>query len=117
MNYINDVSAFYEWLERHTLAPSSINLWFALMHMNQEVGGADTFSVADSVLSIKTNLTGRTLQKARKELMEKGRIEFLSRKGKAPIYKMIPFQEPNQPVEPSQRQKQAANDCSDSPKK
>lgn len=102
MNYTEQVTSFYDWLELNPITPTSINLWYALMHINQKTGWADTFSVAESVLAIKTSLTGRTLRKARKELMEKGRIDFISRKGKAPIYKMIPFQEWNRPSKPTQ---------------
>ena len=97
MNYEKEMSSFYGWLELHTLTPSSINLWYALMHINHKSGWAETFSVAESVLSIKTSLTDRTLRKARKELKEKGRIDYISRKGKAPIYRMIPFQEGEPP--------------------
>src|SRR6478609_7203609 len=111
MNYEKEMSSFYSWLELHTLTPSSINLWYALMHMNHKTGWAETFSVAESVLSIKTSLTDRTLRKARKELKEKGRIDFISRKGKAPIYRMIPFQEGNQPSQPLQQKKWEENDC------
>ena len=75
MNYEKEMSSFYGWLELHTLTPSSINLWYALMHINHKTGWAETFSVAESVLSIKTSLTDRTLRKARKELKEKGRID------------------------------------------
>ena len=36
------------------------------------LAAAETFSVAESVLSIKTSLTDRTLRKVRKELMQWG---------------------------------------------
>ena len=111
MNYEKEMSSFYGWLELHTLTPSSINLWYALMHINHKTGWAETFSVAESVLSIKTSLTDRTLRKARKELNEKGRIDYISRKGKAPIYRIIPFQEGNQPSQPLQPKKWGENDC------
>ena len=111
MNYEKEMSSFYGWLELHTLTPSSINLWYALMHINHKSGWAETFSVAESVLSIKTSLTDRTLRKARKELKEKGRIDYISRKGKAPIYRMIPFQEGEPPSEPLQPKKMEENDC------
>src|SRR4051812_7702246 len=117
MNYEKEMSSFYGWLELQTLTPSSINLWYALMHMNYKTGWAETFSVAESVLSIKTSLTDRTLRKARKELKEKGRIDYISRKGKAPIYRIIPFQEGNQPSEPLQSKKWEQNDCSSSEKR
>lgn len=91
MNDVQEISYFYSWIEWNPLTPSSINLWHALMHMQHKAGGMETFSVAESVLCIKTNLTSRTLRKARKELKEKGRIDYISKQGKAPIYRIIPF--------------------------
>ncbi|RJS59169.1 DnaD domain protein [Bacillus sp. PK3_68] len=92
MNYIKEINAFYDWLEINELSPSAINLWYALMHINNKAGWTETFTVAESVLCVKTGLTDRTLRKVRNELKQKGRIDFISRKGKAPIYKMISFE-------------------------
>lgn len=92
MNYIKELNAFYDWLEINELSPSAINLWYALMHINNKAAWAETFTVAESVLCVKTGLTDRTLRKVRNELKQKGRIDFVSRKGgRAPIYKIIPF--------------------------
>lgn len=93
MNYIKEMNAFYDWLEINELSPSAINLWYALMHINNKAGWAETFTVAESVLTVKTGLTDRTLRKVRNELKQKGRIDFTSRKGgRAPIYQVIPFE-------------------------
>lgn len=102
MNYVQEISSFYSWLELNPLTPSSINLWHALMHMHVKEGGSETFSVAESVLCIKTNLTDRTLRKARKELKDKGRIDYVSRHGKAPVYRIIPLQSWDQSQLPQQ---------------
>jgi DnaD/phage-associated family protein len=91
MNYIKELNAFYDWLELNELSPSAINLWYALMHINNKAGWIETFTVAESVLCVKTSLTDRTLRKVRNELKQKGRIDFVSRKGKAPTYKIISF--------------------------
>ena len=91
MNYIKEMNAFYDWLEINELSPSAINLWYALMHINNKAGWAETFTVAESVLCVKTGLTDRTLRKVRNELKQKGRVDFVSRKGKAPIYKITSF--------------------------
>lgn len=92
MNYIKELNAFYDWLELNELSPSAINLWYALMHINNKAGWIETFTVAESVLCVKTGLTDRTLRKVRNELKQKGRIDFTSRKGgRAPIYKVISF--------------------------
>lgn len=92
MNYIKELNAFYDWLEINELSPSAINLWYALMHINNKAAWAETFTVAESVLCVKTGLTDRTLRKVRNELKQKGRIDFISRKGgRAPIYRIISF--------------------------
>ncbi|WP_102274061.1 DnaD domain-containing protein [Cytobacillus massiliigabonensis] len=92
MNYIKELNAFYDWLELNELSPSAINLWYALMHINNKAGWIETFTVAESVLCVKTGLTDRTLRKVRNELKQKNRIDFVSRKGgKAPIYKLVSF--------------------------
>ncbi|QVY60960.1 DnaD domain-containing protein [Cytobacillus gottheilii] len=92
MNYIKELNAFYDWLELNELSPSAINLWYALMHINNKAAWAETFTVAESVLCVKTGLTDRTLRKVRNELKQKNRIDFISRKGgRAPIYKLISF--------------------------
>jgi DnaD/phage-associated family protein len=92
VNYIKELNAFYDWLELNELSPSAINLWYALMHINNKAGWVETFTVAESVLCVKTGLTDRTLRKVRNELKQKERIDFISRKGgRAPIYKIISF--------------------------
>lgn len=92
MNYIKELNAFYDWLEINELSPSAINLWYALMHINNKAAWAETFTVAESVLCVKTGLTDRTLRKVRNELKQKNRIDFISRKGgRAPVYKVISF--------------------------
>nr|WP_309101657.1 DnaD domain protein [Fredinandcohnia onubensis] len=92
MNYIKELNAFYDWLEINELSPSAINLWYALMHINNKAAWAETFTVAESVLCVKTGLTDRTLRKVRNELKQKNRIDFVSRKGgRAPIYKINSF--------------------------
>lgn len=115
MNYIKELNAFYDWLELNELSPSAINLWYALMHINNKAGWAETFTVAESVLCVKTKLTDRTLRKVRNELKQKGRIDFITRKGKPPIYRIIPF-EPEQSPEkisvPIQRSENISADSS-----
>ena len=92
MDYVKELTLFYDWMELHPLSPSAINLWNALVHVHYKTGWQESFAVNEMVLCLKTNLSGRTLRKARAELKEKGRIDFVSQKGKAPTYRMIPFQ-------------------------
>ncbi|WP_236905288.1 hypothetical protein [Clostridium tyrobutyricum] len=63
------------------------------MHINNKAAWVETFTVAESVLSIKTGLSGRGVRNARNELKQKGRIDFRSRVGgRAPIYTIISFE-------------------------
>lgn len=92
MNYIKELNGFYDWLEINSLSTSAIALWHALMHINNKAGWAEEFTVATSVLCIKTGLSDRTIRNARNELKQKGRIDWKSRKGnQAATYKIISF--------------------------
>ena len=92
MNYIEEVGAFYDWLETNSMAVSSISLWHALMHIWNKTGWSPEFTVAVSVLSVKTGLERRTIYNARNELKQRGRIDFKERKGnQCAAYSIIPF--------------------------
>lgn len=94
LNYLKEINAFYDWLELNSLSTSSIVLWHALMHINNKAGWAKEFTVATSVLSVKTGLSDRTIRNARNELKQKGRIDWKSRSGnKSAIYTIIPLSE------------------------
>ncbi len=81
MNYTQEVNAFYDWLETNSIAVSSIAVWHALMHICNKTGWLPEFTVAVSVLCVKTGLERRTIYNARNELSQKGRITFKERKG------------------------------------
>ncbi|WP_407267722.1 DnaD domain-containing protein [Radiobacillus sp. PE A8.2] len=89
MNYIKEINAFYHQIEINPLSLPASNLWHALMHMNNKTCWQETFTVAQSVLCYKANLTESTFKRARTELVEKGYITFESQRGRqAPIYQM-----------------------------
>lgn len=90
MNYIKEINAFYDRLELNSLSSSAIALWFALMHINNKAAWTAEFTVAVSVLSVKTGLSERTISNARNELKQKGYIDFRSRKGnQSAVYKIF----------------------------
>ncbi|EAV9864744.1 hypothetical protein FFD13_11930 [Listeria monocytogenes] len=93
MNYLKEINEFYSWLETdETLTPASINLWHALMSIDNKLGWKSPFSASESILIEKTLLAGRTVRKARSELVEARRIKFTKRPGgRAPFYELIPF--------------------------
>lgn len=94
MNYITQINGFYIWLETNELSASAINLWHALMHIANKTGWQDNFTVAMSVLEIKTGLQKQAIQRARVQLRDKGRISFKSRSGnQSAVYQLIPISE------------------------
>ncbi|WP_049894989.1 DnaD domain-containing protein [Paenibacillus antibioticophila] len=92
MDYITEISSFYDWLETNTLTDSAIVLWHALMHTCNRAGWPDEFTVAVSTLSNKTGLKKDAINRARHRLQQTGRIDFQSRSGQqSAVYRIIPF--------------------------
>lgn len=92
LNYIREINAFYDWLETNALSDSAINLWHALMHINNKTGWLEEFSVALSTLQLKTGLKKDAVILARKRLQEAGRITSKSRSGQqSAMYSIVPF--------------------------
>lgn len=90
MNYIKLLNAFYDRLETNPLSTSAIVLWHALVHVNNKTGWRNEFSVAVSVLRIKTGLSEKSVTNARNELDQKGYLFFKSRKGnQSALYQII----------------------------
>ncbi|NIK12845.1 DnaD domain-containing protein [Alkalibacillus almallahensis] len=81
MNYLKEINAFYDQLELNPLSSSAIALWHTLMHINNKAGWKEQFTVAASVLCMKSGLKEGTFKKARNELKQKNYIDFMSRKG------------------------------------
>ena len=92
MNYLLEIKAFYDWLETNKLPTSAIVLWHALMHTANKTGWKESFTVAMSVLEMRTGLRRQTLYDARNKLLQSGRIEFRSRRGnQAAVYHIVPL--------------------------
>lgn len=90
MNYIKLLNAFYDRLETNPLSTSAIVLWHALVNVNNKTGWRNEFSVAVSVLRIKTGLSEKSVTNARNELDQKGYLLFKSRKGnQSALYQII----------------------------
>lgn len=96
MNYLKEINAFYDQLELNPLSSSAIALWHTLMHINNKAAWKEQFTVAVSVLCMKSGLREGTFKKARNELKQKGYIEFYSRRGnQSAIYKIVPLSSNN----------------------
>ncbi|WP_085524465.1 DnaD domain protein [Tuberibacillus sp. Marseille-P3662] len=96
MNYLRELNAFYNRMETMELSTSAIALWHALMHINNNAGWREQFTVSLSVLSGKSGLSQRMVSKARSELNEKGFIDFQPRRGsQSGQYQIRRLSEPN----------------------
>lgn len=92
MNYIREINSFYDWLETNSVSDSAITLWHALMHINNKAGWKVEFTVASSVLCLKSGLSQSSFKRARNILKQSGRIEWRERKGnQSAIYNLISF--------------------------
>lgn len=99
MNYIKEINAFYDWLETNSVSDSSVNLWHALMAVNNKCGWKVEFPVAISTLCGKTSLSKSSIIRARNLLKQLGRIDFRERKGnQSCTYKLIAFHTDTQNV-------------------
>lgn len=90
MNYIAEIKAFYDRLELNPQPNTAIALWHALMSMANKAGWPDTFTVASSVLGLRSGLNASALKRARNKLATDGFIEWKSRGGnQSAQYRMI----------------------------
>ncbi|MFA1820146.1 DnaD domain-containing protein [Virgibacillus oceani] len=90
MNYIKEINAFYDQVERNPLSASAVTLWHTLMHINNKARWVETFTVAAPVIRMKSGLKESSFKRARTELKEKGYIDFQSRsRNQAPVYRMV----------------------------
>ncbi len=93
MNYILEIRAFYDQLEINPLPPPAIVLWHALMHIANKTGWKQEFTVAVSVLELKTGLNAQSIKRARNRLEQNGLIKWKSRGGnRSACYQMISLQ-------------------------
>jgi len=70
------IREFYDTLETNPLTSAQIALWFALLHTNNKARWAEWFSVASSVLTSRTGLDRKGINRARNTLKQKGYIDF-----------------------------------------
>lgn len=90
MNYLSEILAFYDWLETNPLPSPAIVTWHALMSIANKTGWKQEFAVAVSVISLKTGLNAKAIERARNKLAQDGRIRWKPRGGnKSAIYEMI----------------------------
>lgn len=90
MNYLLQIRLFYEWLETHHLAPSSITLWHALMYTANRSGWAEQIAIPISILECRTQMTRSTIYRSREQLVDKGLVDIVVRgSSHSAIYTMV----------------------------
>ena len=93
MNYIKQITQFYELLPSNPLSPNAQCLYFYLLNLNNRLGWKKTFTVANSIVAGYTGLDISALQRARNSLVQKGYIKY--EKGKSNIagtYEVVEFE-------------------------
>ena len=81
MNYLAELKAFYDKLELNPQPNTAIALWHALMSIANKAGWPDTFTVASSVLGLRSGLNASALKRARNKLATDGFIDWKPRGG------------------------------------
>jgi hypothetical protein len=81
LNYLAEIKAFYDRLELNPQPNTVIALWHALMSIANKAGWPDTFTVASSVLGLRSGLNASALKRARNKLATDGFIEWKARGG------------------------------------
>lgn len=116
MNYIAEIKAFYDRLELNPQPNTVIALWHALMSIANKAGWPDTFTVAQSVLGLRSGLNASAIKRARNKLATEGFIEWKARGGnQAAQYKIISLvvqnKTLNEPQYEPQSEPQVAPQC------
>src|SRR5690606_11381727 len=89
MNYIKEINAFFDLMEREPLSASAVNLWHTLLHINNKARWSIEFTASSTVLKLKGGLSESSFQRARKELMKRGLVACRSRgQNLAPAYRI-----------------------------
>lgn len=81
LNYLAEIKAFYDRLELNPLPSPAIALWHALMSIANKTGWQQEFTVAVSVLVLKSGLNAQAIKRARNRLEQDGFITWRSRGG------------------------------------
>ena len=88
MNYLKQMLALNQLQLRDPLSKGQYMLFHALLNVNNDCGWIEWFEVASIRLELFTQMSREGVQKARKELIERGLIEFKSNGTKAGSYRL-----------------------------
>ena len=88
MNYLKQVLALNQLQLRDPLSKGQYMLFHALLNVNNDCGWIEWFEVASIRLELFTQMSREGVQKARRELVERGLIEFKSNGTRAGSYRL-----------------------------
>ena len=91
MNYLKQVLALNQLQLRDPLSKGQYMLFHALLNVNNDCGWIEWFEVASIRLELFSQMSREGVQKARKELIERGLIEFKSNGTRAGSYRLKNF--------------------------
>ena len=93
INYLFQIRAFYEWMERNELSSGAIALWHALMYLWNQSFWKEEFTPAMNSIVARSGMSRASVFKYRKELCESGLLEIFERGGRQlTCYKLVPFE-------------------------
>ncbi|MFX0112032.1 MULTISPECIES: DnaD domain protein [Bacillus] len=98
MNYLKEINGFMRFLETTELKPTTQALWFHLMDINNGCSWREWFTVSNTTLVARLNVSEKTVLEHRKILVEVGRIEYIPQGKKAGRYHIISLENAASPV-------------------
>ncbi|KJF45840.1 DnaD domain protein [Bacillus altitudinis] len=98
MNYLKEINGFMRWLETSPLKPTTQALWLQLMDINNGCSWREWFTVSNTTLVARLNVSEKTVLEHRKILVEAGRIEYIPQGKKAGRYRIISLENAASPV-------------------
>ncbi|MCY7692181.1 DnaD domain protein [Bacillus altitudinis] len=98
MNYLKEINGFMRFLETTELKPTTQALWFHLMDINNGCSWRVWFTVSNTTLVARLNVSEKTVLEHRKILVEAGRIEYIPQGKKAGRYRIISLENAASPV-------------------
>lgn len=84
MNYIAEINRFHELLPQSRMTPSTIALWYGLMHIFNKAGWPDEKTVSLYQLKQDTKLSKASIYRERVRLQNEGLITFVAGSGSRP---------------------------------
>ena len=82
MNYIREINYFEQCNSISPMSPAAQLLWYRLMHCANKKRWPERFSCRSLDIALSMGVSEKTVQRARKELIDKGLIQYSSGVGR-----------------------------------